>query len=124
MLTTQSNVTEQQQTGHVRDRRIARIEPLLSPAVLVEELPLRSEQERVVLDGRRAVEEILRGPDDRLLVVVGPCSVHDPQATLDYARRLSEQAAHHERDLNSRHFGLDQQPLIRGPRPERQRTGG
>jgi 3-deoxy-7-phosphoheptulonate synthase len=99
MLTTQPNVTEQQDSSHVRDRRISRIEPLLSPAVLLEELPLVAEQEQVVLQGRRDVEEILRGADDRLLAVVGPCSVHDPDATLDYARRLSEQAARHNEDL-------------------------
>ena len=99
MLTMQSKVTERKGTGHIRDRRIARIEPLLSPAVLLEELPLLEEQQHVVLTGRHAVEEILRGSDDRLLVVVGPCSVHDPGATLDYAQRLSEQAARHKTDL-------------------------
>ena len=100
MLTTQPNVTEQEDdTLNVRDRRISRIEPLLSPAVLLEELPLVAEHENVVLQGRGDIEEILRGADDRLLAVVGPCSVHDPKATLDYARRLSEEAARHKQDL-------------------------
>jgi 3-deoxy-7-phosphoheptulonate synthase len=76
----------------VRDRRIARVEPLLAPAALLDELPRNEEQSRVVLEGREQVHAILDGQDDRLLVVVGPCSVHDVGATLDYARRLAEQA--------------------------------
>ncbi len=79
-------------TGRVRDRRIERVVPLTSPARLLEELPLREEHERVVTGGRERVADILGGSDDRLLVVVGPCSVHDPGAAREYARRLSERA--------------------------------
>jgi 3-deoxy-7-phosphoheptulonate synthase len=74
----------------VRDRRIERVEPLVSPQALLDELPLSDEQVEVVLAGRAQVHAVLDGDDDRLLVIVGPCSVHDPQATLDYAQRLSE----------------------------------
>src|SRR5436190_7647152 len=77
----------------VRDRRIERVEPLVPPAVLLDELPLADDLAQVVLRGRAETHAILDGVDDRLLVVVGPCSVHDVEATLEYAERLAEQAA-------------------------------
>src|SRR5690242_16270912 len=83
----------------VRNRRIERFEPLISPQELQDELPLADDRARVVLRGRTQTHDILDGRDDRLLVVVGPCSVHDPRATLDYARRLTEQAARLRADL-------------------------
>jgi 3-deoxy-7-phosphoheptulonate synthase len=71
------------------DLRIKRVRPLLTPAILAEEIPLTERAARVV-EGRRAeVEAILDGRDPRLLVVVGPCSVHDPIAARDYAARLA-----------------------------------
>ena len=73
----------------VRDRRISGVVPLLAPDALLEELPLSPEQAAVVIRGRREVHAVLEGLDDRLLVVVGPCSVHDPEATLEYAGRLA-----------------------------------
>jgi 3-deoxy-7-phosphoheptulonate synthase len=76
-------------TDQIRDRRIARIRPLVSPALLRDDLPLVDDAARVVVNGRDAVSAILSGRDDRLLVVVGPCSVHDPAAALDYATRLA-----------------------------------
>src|SRR5579862_1896048 len=77
----------------VRDQRIERFEPLVSPRRLLDELPLTDEHASVVLRGREQIHAILDGADDRLIVVVGPCSIHDVQATLDYARRLSTSAA-------------------------------
>ena len=76
----------------VRDRRIERVEPLVAPARLLEELPLTGEQIDVVLEGRAQIHGVLDGEDDRLLVIVGPCSVHDAEATLEYANRLSAHA--------------------------------
>ncbi len=73
----------------VRDRRIERVVPLLSPDALLAELPLSDAQADVVIGGRRDVRAVLDGVDQRLLAVVGPCSVHDPEATLDYAGRLA-----------------------------------
>jgi 3-deoxy-7-phosphoheptulonate synthase len=70
------------------DLRISRVRPLLAPAILFEELPLSDTAARVVATGRRSIEAILDGRDTRLLVVVGPCSIHDPVAALDYAERL------------------------------------
>jgi 3-deoxy-7-phosphoheptulonate synthase len=74
----------------VRDQRIERIEELVSPAKLLEELPLGEEREKAVVRGRGEVGNVLDRIDDRVLVVVGPCSVHDPEAALDYAGRLAE----------------------------------
>jgi 3-deoxy-7-phosphoheptulonate synthase len=85
--------------GPVRDARIERFEPLLAPRVLLDELSLTEERSRVVLEGRKRVHAVLSGEDDRLLVVVGPCSVHDPAATVEYAHRLAEQSSRLEEDL-------------------------
>src|SRR5262245_14803092 len=70
------------------DLRIQNLRPLIPPAILMEELPLTERSSRTVAEGRQRLEAILRGEDDRLLVVVGPCSIHDPSAALEYARRL------------------------------------
>jgi 3-deoxy-7-phosphoheptulonate synthase len=89
-------------TGHpdrVRDQRIDQVVPLVSPQQLLDELPLGREQEEVVLRGRSEVADILRRADDRLLVIVGPCSVHDVDAALDYARRLSARSEELREDL-------------------------
>jgi len=82
-------VTPSRTADSVRDQRIERVEPLASPHRLLDELPLSEEHVGVVLRGRSQVHAILDGDDDRLLVVVGPCSVHDLEATLEYADRLS-----------------------------------
>ena len=74
---------------HTSDTRVAGDEPLLSPAGLLDELPLSSTAGSLVEQSRAEVRAVLDGADDRLLVVVGPCSVHDPAAALDYARRLA-----------------------------------
>ena len=70
------------------DLRIARILPLVSPVVLMEERPLPSRDALFLAESRRAIEEVLFGDDPRLLVVVGPCSIHDPAAALEYGRKL------------------------------------
>jgi 3-deoxy-7-phosphoheptulonate synthase len=71
------------------DLRITELHPLLPPAILVyEELPITKEATQTVTDTRRQIADIIAGRDDRLLVVVGPCSIHDPEAALDYASRL------------------------------------
>ncbi|QFT85589.1 Phospho-2-dehydro-3-deoxyheptonate aldolase, Tyr-sensitive [Halomonas sp. THAF12] len=61
---------------------------LLPPADLKREIPLSEEAERTVIEGRQVIQNILDGSDPRLLMVVGPCSIHDVDAALDYARRL------------------------------------
>ncbi len=74
------------------DLRIVRVRPLLAPAILHEEVPLTEAARRTVESGRRAFESILDGRDPRLAVVVGPCSIHDTKAALDYADRLAHLA--------------------------------
>ena len=77
----------------VDDLRIARTRPLLSPAVLAEELPRSPADEAFVAGARSTIRDILDGRDERLLAIVGPCSIHDPRAALDYAEQLPEIAA-------------------------------
>jgi 3-deoxy-7-phosphoheptulonate synthase len=91
-----------QRTGHsdrVRDQRIEEVVALVPPLEILEELPLSDKQEQAVLDHRAAVKRVLDREDDRLLVVVGPCSVHDADAAAEYAGRLGEQAAELSGDL-------------------------
>src|SRR5262249_33830084 len=76
----------------VRDQRIAKVVELSPPETLLEELPLGPEREKVVVKGREEVVDVLHGRDERLMAVVGPCSVHDPKAALEYATRLSAAA--------------------------------
>jgi 3-deoxy-7-phosphoheptulonate synthase len=70
------------------DLRIVKTHPLLSPAILTEEIPLTDVASTNVCEGRRAIEAVLDGQDARLLVVVGPCSIHDTKAALEYATKL------------------------------------
>ncbi|MDT5039265.1 MAG: 3-deoxy-7-phosphoheptulonate synthase [Actinoplanes sp.] len=83
----------------VRDQRIEAVVPLMSPALLHHELPLTAGLHDTVLAGRRQVEDILTGRDQRLLVVVGPCSVHDPIAAGEYADLLRAEADRLDEDL-------------------------
>ncbi len=81
------------------DVRIDKLRPLLPPAILMEDLPLDADQERQVSTARSEIGDILLGRDDRLVVVVGPCSVHDTRAALDYASRLKPAADRHRGEL-------------------------
>jgi 3-deoxy-7-phosphoheptulonate synthase len=83
----------------VRDQRIEEVVSLVTPSVVLQEQPLERGHADVVLQGRSTIADILRRRDDRLLVVVGPCSVHDPDAALDYARRLADKAKDVRGDL-------------------------
>lgn len=75
------------------DLNIVQIRPLISPAVLAEELPASGDDETFVSRSRETVRRILNREDPRLLVVVGPCSIHDPAAAVDYAAKLREASA-------------------------------
>jgi 3-deoxy-7-phosphoheptulonate synthase len=70
------------------DVRIDTLKPLLPPAILMEEIPLSEAASSAVVHARTEVARVIDGNDDRLVVVVGPCSIHDPEAGLEYARRL------------------------------------
>jgi 3-deoxy-7-phosphoheptulonate synthase len=71
------------------DVRVREVVPLVSPDALRTEIPLPPEAASTVVAGREEVEAILDGTDDRLLVIVGPCSIHDPEAAREYALRLA-----------------------------------
>jgi 3-deoxy-7-phosphoheptulonate synthase len=81
------------------DVRIRSTRPLISPAILEDELPLTDAAAARVHEARRAVARVVTGQDDRLLAIVGPCSVHDPVAALAYARRLEPLARRLAPDL-------------------------
>ena len=73
------------------DLRILDIKPLATPAEVMADLPAGERVRSTVSGARRRIHDILHGRDDRLLVVIGPCSIHDPVAALDYANRLAQQ---------------------------------
>lgn len=73
---------------HTDDLRIRKIEPLTPPAQLLAMLPCDDEASATVTTSRAALHEILHGRDDRLAVVIGPCSIHDPVAAIEYAQLL------------------------------------
>jgi 3-deoxy-7-phosphoheptulonate synthase len=81
------------------DLRIEELRPLISPAILMEELPATDEVGLRVSSHREEVGRVLAGDDDRLLAVVGPCSIHDPEAALEYAARLQGMAEELRDDL-------------------------
>lgn len=72
-----------------RDIHISGLVPLDPPRVVLEELPASDRALETVVRGREAIADVLRGNDDRLLIVVGPCSIHDEKAALEYASRLA-----------------------------------
>ena len=78
------------QQSPARDVNVVSATHLISPVDLVNELPLTPAAERTVLEGRELVRAVLRGEDDRMMMVVGPCSIHDEAAAVEYAERLLE----------------------------------
>ncbi|KAI0657369.1 3-deoxy-7-phosphoheptulonate synthase [Cubamyces menziesii] len=84
----------------LEDRRVKATRPLIPPAILQEDLPLTLAAAETVLEGRKATENILHSRDDRLVVVVGPCSVHNVDSALEYARRLRTYAETAKDDLH------------------------
>jgi len=72
----------------VDDTRIAQMKPLITPAILLEELPMTDAMIESVANDRAEIADIMHGRDSRLVVVVGPCSIHDPDAAKEYASRL------------------------------------
>ena len=72
------------------DTRIAKIEQLLPPIALLEKYPASDIAVKTVRNTRKTAHNIIHGQDDRLLVIIGPCSIHDPKAAIEYAQRLNE----------------------------------
>ncbi|MEO7401514.1 MAG: 3-deoxy-7-phosphoheptulonate synthase, partial [Polaromonas sp.] len=80
-------------TTAISDLHLVREDLLPTPRLLRDELPCGDAEAEFIAGARQTVRRILRGEDDRLLVIVGPCSIHDPASALDYAGRLRELAA-------------------------------
>jgi len=70
------------------DLRITEVRPLIPPAILLEEIPISERASHVVSDCRTSVSNVIAGRDPRLVVIAGPCSIHDTRAALEYAARL------------------------------------
>ena len=87
-------------TSSTDDLRIKKTRELIAPEALVGDIPLSSRAAKTVADARAAISAILRGEDERLLVVVGPCSIHDPDAAREYARGLNAAAERLADDLH------------------------
>lgn len=81
------------------DTRITGMEEVIAPDRLIEDLPLSDTASRLIFDARQDASAIIHGRDDRLLVIIGPCSIHDPDAALDYARKLTEHSRRLKSDL-------------------------
>lgn len=81
------------------DLRVTLLRPLIPPAILREELPISRRASKLVLEMRQQATRIIQGKDDRLLMIVGPCSIHDPKAALEYGGLLLEQARRFEEEL-------------------------
>ncbi len=75
------------QPSVTRDLHVEETTPLITPIDLVNAIPISPKVERTVISGREQVRNILDGQDERLMMVVGPCSIHDEKAALDYAQR-------------------------------------
>ncbi len=81
------------------DVRIREIKELAPPSHVLRESPISERASQVTYESRQAIHRILHGMDDRLLVIIGPCSIHDTKAALDYAAKLAEQRARFGDDL-------------------------
>ena len=81
------------------DVRIKEIKELVPPAHVFREFPVGVQAAQTTFNARQAIHRILHGADDRLLVVIGPCSIHDVEVAMEYARRLQNEVARFEKDL-------------------------
>ncbi|WP_069266170.1 3-deoxy-7-phosphoheptulonate synthase [Paraburkholderia nodosa] len=88
-----------QDTTRIDDTRIGAVRPLISPALLLDELPVPQETQTLVETSRSEIAEVLAQRDDRLVVVVGPCSIHDHDQAIEYAKLLKAKADTLEDDL-------------------------
>lgn len=75
-------------TLETKDLRIKDVKEILSPEALMSDLPISENAAKLVHDARQGIYNVLDGKDDRLVVIIGPCSIHDTKAALDYANRL------------------------------------
>lgn len=95
-MTDSKNTVPADKTGITDDERVTSIRPLPPPEQLVRQFPIRGTAvETLIASTRQRIRNIMNGSDQRLLVVIGPCSIHDPKAALEYANRLREQRERH-----------------------------
>ena len=94
-----TNPPTTQDTTRINDLRIKAVRPLITPAILEEWLPAPEAAQALVEASRVAISRVLHGQDDRLIVVVGPCSIHDHDQAMEYARLLKHEADALARDL-------------------------
>ena len=94
-----STVPRTLDTTRIDDTRIKAVRPLITPALLQEWLPATESALALVESSRQAISRVLQGQDDRLVVVVGPCSIHDHEQAMEYARQLKLQADALAQDL-------------------------
>ena len=94
-----ASVPSTHDTTRIDDTRIKAVRPLITPALLQEWLPTPDAAQALVEGSRAAISRVLHGQDDRLVVVVGPCSIHDHNQAMDYARQLKAQAEALQDDL-------------------------
>jgi len=73
---------------YVQDRRVLGYEPLVQPALLLHEIPVTPSSRKTISAARQAAARILSGKDDRVLVIVGPCSIHSAEQAVEYANLL------------------------------------
>jgi 3-deoxy-7-phosphoheptulonate synthase len=78
-------------TNSIEDLHILRVRPLVTPAILAEELPASDANIELVSESRKGIQNILEGKDGRQIVIVGPCSIHDSSAAIEYAMRLKKE---------------------------------
>ncbi len=86
-------------TTRIDDVRIGAVRPLMTPALLQERVPVGDDTLALVESSRAAIADVLHGRDDRVVVVVGPCSIHDHDQALEYGRRLKAVADELQQDL-------------------------
>ena len=86
-------------TSITDDTRIASIDQVISPSEIIAELPMTTQAATITLETRKAIHNILNGDDDRILAIVGPCSIHDTEAAIDYARQLMRLKQRYQDDL-------------------------
>jgi len=84
----------------LENRRVKSTRPLIPPQILQEDLPLTLAAAQTVIEGRQTTENILKGADDRLMVVVGPCSINNVDAAIEYAKKLRAYAETSKDDLH------------------------
>ena len=87
------------QTVKTDDVRIVDIQAVADPATIIAEMPLSADAAELVAATRRDIHEVLNGSDDRLIVVTGPCSIHDPDAAMAYAQQLLPMREEYRQDL-------------------------